>query len=345
MTPLATRDTKSVKGRRTGHRQARQRGTLSVATGKIVHMFEGLEGHTQSVADDLSASDLLASIKSSRNIENAEAARQLVLAARWADLHPPESIHSAATFTVPGCEHEEPIAGEGCPLVAEFCIAELGAELGMSSASAKKLIGHALELGDAELRHQRTPHTRDGLLVLTPRNRERRGRVHRLRRVQVRPPRGDLEEVRGSPVLRSLAGPRQREQVGSREVAVCDPLGRPFQPLEHVHDSIRAHRQRLPDRKSASGRDLAPAPPALTARPPCGHLVDERDKVAVCSCRLRANCEQVVSRPAALARRPAVRRAGATSLTTLAGKSSRRPCGTLCASRGTPASGGSSHMC
>ena len=54
-------------------------------------MFEGLEGLTEEVADDLSASDLLS------------AARQLVLAARWADLHPPESIHSAATFTIPGC--------------------------------------------------------------------------------------------------------------------------------------------------------------------------------------------------------------------------------------------------
>ena len=79
-------------------------------------------------------------------LENAEAARQLDLAARWADLHPPESIHSAAAFTVPGTDHEEPLAGEGCPLVAEFCIAELGTVLGISSTSAKKLIGHALEL-------------------------------------------------------------------------------------------------------------------------------------------------------------------------------------------------------
>ena len=69
-----------------------------------------------------------------------------MLAARWADLHPPESIHDAAAFTVPGCEHEEPIAGEGAPLVAEFCLAELGAVLGISTTSAKKLVGHALEL-------------------------------------------------------------------------------------------------------------------------------------------------------------------------------------------------------
>ncbi|CAA9392461.1 MAG: hypothetical protein AVDCRST_MAG32-2416, partial [uncultured Nocardioides sp.] len=49
-------------------------------------------------------------------------------------------------FTVPGSEHEEPIAGEGCPAVAEFCVAELGAVLGMSTVSAKRLLGHALEL-------------------------------------------------------------------------------------------------------------------------------------------------------------------------------------------------------
>ena len=96
--------------------------------------------------DDLTAADLLSSIRVSRDVEHAEAARQLDLAARWADLHPPESIHSAAAFTVPGSEHEEPIAGDGCPLVAEFCIAELGAVLGISTTAAKKLIGHALEL-------------------------------------------------------------------------------------------------------------------------------------------------------------------------------------------------------
>ena len=109
-------------------------------------MIETLEAGPEAGADALSPAALLASIKASRSIENTETARQLDLAARWADLHPPESIHSAATFTVPGCEHEEPIAGPGTPLVAEFCIAELGTVLGVTSVSAKKLIGHALEL-------------------------------------------------------------------------------------------------------------------------------------------------------------------------------------------------------
>ena len=117
-----------------------------MASSTIEHMIDTLAGPGTGEADALTASDLLASIRASRDLENTEAARQLDLAARWADLHPPESIHSAAAFTVPGTDHEEPLAGDGCPLVAEFCVAELGSVLGISSTSAKKLIGHALEL-------------------------------------------------------------------------------------------------------------------------------------------------------------------------------------------------------
>ncbi|WP_322919808.1 HNH endonuclease signature motif containing protein [Nocardioides renjunii] len=112
-------------------------------------MIETLAAAPGAEVEDLSASALLASFRSARSDEAAAAARQLDLAARWADLHPPESIHAAATFGDGGrygLEHEEPIAGEGCPAVAEFCIAELGTVLGISSTSAKRLIGHALEL-------------------------------------------------------------------------------------------------------------------------------------------------------------------------------------------------------
>ncbi|CAB4944906.1 unannotated protein [freshwater metagenome] len=113
---------------------------------RLERMIEGLEVEPEAGADVLGAAALLASIRSRRAAEDQAAADVLDLAARWADLHPPESIHSAATFTVAGCEHEEPIAGPGTPLVAEFCVAELGTVLGITSASAKKLIGHALEL-------------------------------------------------------------------------------------------------------------------------------------------------------------------------------------------------------
>ena len=109
-------------------------------------MIEVLEAGAEAGADALGPAALLASIRSRKAAEDQAAADVLELAARWADLHPPESIHSAASFTVAGCEHEEPIAGPGTPLVAEFCIAELGTVLGITSVSAKKLIGHALEL-------------------------------------------------------------------------------------------------------------------------------------------------------------------------------------------------------
>ncbi|HYH73594.1 MAG TPA: DUF222 domain-containing protein [Nocardioides sp.] len=101
------------------------------------------------VDDDLDASGLLALARERKATEERAAADLLDIAARWADLHPPESIHHAATFTTGrgiGSEVEEPIAGEGCPTVAEFCVAELGAVLGISTVSAKRLIGHALEL-------------------------------------------------------------------------------------------------------------------------------------------------------------------------------------------------------
>ncbi|GAA2109781.1 HNH endonuclease signature motif containing protein [Nocardioides furvisabuli] len=109
-------------------------------------MIEAQAGPGAGEVEDLTASDLLALARGSKTAEDRAAAELLQVAARWADLHPPESIHSAASFAVAGCEHEEPIAGPGTPLVAEFCVAELGAVLGITSVSAKKLIGHALEL-------------------------------------------------------------------------------------------------------------------------------------------------------------------------------------------------------
>ncbi|MCP3421738.1 HNH endonuclease signature motif containing protein [Nocardioides pinisoli] len=111
-------------------------------------MIEVLAGPGAGEVEDLTARDLLALARDRKATEDRAAADLLTIAAQWADLHPPESIHEAAVFSLPagGREHEEPIAGEGCPLVAEFCVAELGSVLGISTTAAKKLIGHALEL-------------------------------------------------------------------------------------------------------------------------------------------------------------------------------------------------------
>src|SRR5687767_12006593 len=112
-------------------------------------MIETQAGPGTEVDDDLSPVDLLDALRERKATEDRAAADVLDLAARWADLHPPESIHQAATFTSGrgiGLEVEEPIAGDGCPMVAEFCVAELGTVLGISTVSSKRLIGHALEL-------------------------------------------------------------------------------------------------------------------------------------------------------------------------------------------------------
>lgn len=93
-----------------------------------------------------SPASVLATAKAERVAADRAEARLLTAAAEWADLHPPESVHEAATFQVRGCESEDQIAGEGCPLVSEFCAAELGAALGTTTTAAKRLMGHALEL-------------------------------------------------------------------------------------------------------------------------------------------------------------------------------------------------------
>ncbi len=93
------------------------------------------------------ASAVLAFARSSRAAADAAEAELLVAACAWADLHPADSIDGAAAFLIGGgSEHEEPVAGEGAPLVAEFCISEFGAVLGISTTAAKRLVGQALEL-------------------------------------------------------------------------------------------------------------------------------------------------------------------------------------------------------
>ena len=111
-------------------------------------MIEALAGPGAGEVDDLTARDLLASITALARAAEDRAAADLLGRSQPGGPTCTRRSRSidAATFTVPGCEHEEPIAGEGAPLVAEFCLAELGTVLGISTTAAKKLVGHALEL-------------------------------------------------------------------------------------------------------------------------------------------------------------------------------------------------------
>ena len=68
-------------------------------------MIETLEVAPEAEVDtDLDASGLLALARDRKAAEDQAAAELLEVAARWADLHPPESIHTAAAFTIPGSD-------------------------------------------------------------------------------------------------------------------------------------------------------------------------------------------------------------------------------------------------
>jgi hypothetical protein len=87
---------------------------------------------------------LLAGLRADRAAADAAEARILAGAVAWADLHPASAGVDAAAHWEHGSA--VPLAGADTPLVAEWCIAELAAALGMSTDAGKSLLGHALEL-------------------------------------------------------------------------------------------------------------------------------------------------------------------------------------------------------
>ena len=73
-------------------------------------------------------------------------ARLLEVAAHYADLHPVPARQRPGVVILPGMENVFVCGGEGCPEVAEFAPAELGAALGMSTSAATSLMEDALAL-------------------------------------------------------------------------------------------------------------------------------------------------------------------------------------------------------
>lgn len=89
-----------------------------------------------------SATDLLASAREQRRVADRAEADLFIAAAAWADQHTVDSLAPALA------EWEEkalPLAGEGTPEVAEFCIAEFAAVLGMTTHAGRALVRDALE--------------------------------------------------------------------------------------------------------------------------------------------------------------------------------------------------------
>ena len=93
-----------------------------------------------------SAGEVLAFARDSRVAADRAEADVLLAAVTWAEQHPPESIHDAATWSTRGGDCPLPLAGDGAPQVAEFCIAEFAAAIGRSTDSGRIKIAHGLEL-------------------------------------------------------------------------------------------------------------------------------------------------------------------------------------------------------
>ena len=89
-------------------------------------------------------SGVLAALAERQSVVDRAEVHKLVLAVEWATLHPASSVDTAAT--VPGSEGQLAIAGEGAPMVAEFCVADLALALGVSTDAGRRFLGDAVEI-------------------------------------------------------------------------------------------------------------------------------------------------------------------------------------------------------
>src|SRR4029079_367345 len=98
---------------------------------------------TSTAVPDLdTAAAVLEHARDRRRIADAAEADLLQDAVTWAELHPAESIADAVRFG----DTPVPVAGPGAPLVAEFCVAEFAAAVGLPTETGKAHLGEALEL-------------------------------------------------------------------------------------------------------------------------------------------------------------------------------------------------------
>jgi hypothetical protein len=87
---------------------------------------------------DTATAVLAAAREHTATAQAAEAGR-FQMAVDWAAMHSADSLGAAAW------EGELPIAGEGAPLVAEFCVAEFALAIGMSTDAGRRYLGDAIE--------------------------------------------------------------------------------------------------------------------------------------------------------------------------------------------------------
>ena len=103
-------------------------------------MIPGATTSLDTAAD--TAAGVLAFARDRRAAADAAEVDLLRAACAWADLHPAESIGDAVRFG----DTPVPVAGPGAPLVAEFCVAEFAAAVGLPTETGKAYLGEALEL-------------------------------------------------------------------------------------------------------------------------------------------------------------------------------------------------------
>jgi hypothetical protein len=93
------------------------------------------------------ARGVLAFARARRAAADAAEVDLLRAAVQWAVIHPAESVEDSESYTLrTGGEAPVGLAGPGAPLVAEFCVAEFGAAVGLGPEAGKYYLGHALEL-------------------------------------------------------------------------------------------------------------------------------------------------------------------------------------------------------
>jgi hypothetical protein len=95
--------------------------------------------------ESMSGSELLDHVDALHQMQQRAEVEILKAAVQHAILHNPDTLDPAVT-QLNGRERAKRFGGHGTPQVAEFAAAEFGARLGLSTYSARELIGNALDL-------------------------------------------------------------------------------------------------------------------------------------------------------------------------------------------------------
>jgi len=99
----------------------------------------------EQAVDEMSRTELLDHLDVLHATQRRAEVEILKAAAQHAVLHNPDTLDPAVS-TLNGRERARRFGGHGTPHVAEFAAAEFGARLGLSTYSARELIGDALDL-------------------------------------------------------------------------------------------------------------------------------------------------------------------------------------------------------